>query len=131
MEFQNERNVLGTVKVCIATVFTSLMITVILMAVLALLICYTPLNEAAVTPTVYILNYFSIFMAGLFSAVKSRKKGFVTGALSGGGYMLLVYLLGYILFGGIDFSKATVMSVLYAVLTGMVGGIVGINISRR
>lgn len=131
MELQKEKTALGTMKTCIKTIVTAFLITTILMAVLALLICYTPLPEEAVTPSVYILNYFSVFMAGLFSAVKTKRKGFITGGLSGMGYMLLVYLLGFILFGGIDFTKTVFLNVIYCTLLGMAGGIVGINLSNR
>ncbi|MBQ8003352.1 MAG: TIGR04086 family membrane protein, partial [Clostridia bacterium] len=104
MEFKSEKSVAVTLGLIFRTVLTAFLTTVVLMAILALLICYTPLPEEAVTPSVYALNYFSVFLAGLFSAAKARKKGFLTGGLSGGLYMLLVYLLGYILFGGIAFS---------------------------
>ena len=131
MEFKSEKSVAVTLGLIFRTVLTAFLTTVVLMAILALLICYTPLPEEAVTPSVYALNYFSVFLAGLFSAAKARKKGFLTGGLSGGLYMLLVYLLGYILFGGIAFSKQVAMNVLYCLVTGMAGGIVGINLSGR
>ena len=131
MEFQSEKNVIGIIKGIALTTLTAFLITVVMMAVLALLICYTPIPEEAVTPCVYILNYLSVFLAGLFAAASSGKKGFVTGALAGAGYMLLVYLLGFILFGGISFTVETLKSVGFCMLAGMVGGIVGINISKK
>lgn len=131
MEFQSEKNVISTVKGILKTVLTAFLVTVILMAVLALAICYTPLPEEAVTPCVYVLNYLSVFMAGLFSASTTGKKGFITGAIAGGVYMLLVYLLGAILFGGITFSTDTLKMIGYCTLSGTVGGIVGINLSKR
>ncbi len=131
MEFKSEKSVVTTMGIIARTVVTAFLITIILMGVLALLICYTPLPEEAVTPSVYALNYFSVFLAGLFSAAKAKRKGFLTGGVSGGGYMLLVYLLGYILFGGITFSKDILMCVIYCIIVGMAGGIVGINLSGR
>lgn len=131
MEFKSEKSVVTTMGIIVRTVVTAFLITIILMGILALLICYTPLPEEAVTPSVYALNYFSVFLAGLFSAAKAKRKGFLTGGVSGGGYMLLVYLLGYILFGGISFSKDILMCVIYCVIVGMAGGIVGINLSGR
>lgn len=131
MEFQSEKSVIGAMKICIKTVMGAFLITIILLAVLALLICYTPLPEEAITPSVYVLNYFSVFMAGLFSAAKSKRKGFVSGGVSGALYMLLVYLLGFFLFGGIAFTKNVMLSIFYCLITGMIGGVVGINISGR
>ena len=61
MEFQSEKNVISTVKGIFKTVLTAFLITVVLMAVLALAVCYTPLPEEAVTPCVYVLNYLSVF----------------------------------------------------------------------
>lgn len=131
MEFKSEKSVAVTLLVILKTVVTAFLVTAILMAVLALLICFTPLPEEAVTPSVYVLNYFSVFMAGLFSAAGSKSRGFVAGGLSGALYMLLVYLLGYILFGGITFSKSVISTILYCLIVGMAGGIVGINLSKR
>lgn len=130
MEFKSEKSVVLTLKTILKTVVTAFLITVILMGILALLICYTPLPEEAVTPCVYVLNYFSVFMAGLFSAAKATRRGFVTGGLSGALYMLLVYLLGYILFGGITFTKNVLLTVIYCLIVGMMGGIIGINLRK-
>lgn len=131
MEFQSEKNVIQLIGKIVKTVITAFLVTVILMAVLALVVCYTPLPEETVTGCVYVLNYLSVFAAGLLSAAKTGKKGFLTGAVSGGLYMLLVYLLGCVLFGGISFTTSTAKSVGFCALCGMAGGIVGINISKR
>ncbi len=131
MELKSEKSVMLTLGIIFKTVITAFLITVILMGILALLICYTPLPEEAVTPSVYVLNYFSIFMAGLFSAARAKRRGFVTGGISGGLYMLLVYLLGYVLFGGITFTKTVLATVIYCLVVGMIGGIVGINLRKE
>lgn len=130
MEISGEKNVLFNLGRIMKTVLTAFLITVILMGLLAVIICYTPISEAAVTPSVYVLNYFSVFMAGLFSAARAKKRGFITGGLAGGLYMLLVYALGYILFGGIEFTKNVLMNVIYCVALGVAGGVVGINLKH-
>lgn len=130
MEISGEKNVLFNLGRIMKTVLTAFLITVILMGLLAVIICYTPISEAAVTPSVYVLNYFSVFMAGLFSAARAKKRGFMTGGLAGGLYMLLVYALGYILFGGIEFTKNVLMNVIYCVALGVAGGVVGINLKH-
>ncbi len=117
--------------ICFKTVLAAFIITLVLMSILALLICFTPLPEEAVTPSVYALNYFSVFMAGLFSAAGRKRRGFLTGALSGGIYMALLFCLGFVLFGGISLTKGVIMQILYCVLTGMIGGVVGINLPGR
>lgn len=130
MDSDGEKMVLFNLKVIAKTVLTAFLITIILMGILALLICYTPISEEAITPSVYVLNYFSVFMAGLLSAARAKKRGFVTGGLSGAMYMLLVYALGYALFGGIEFTRAVLMNVIYCLVIGIAGGVVGINIRR-
>ncbi len=130
MEIQNEKSVISTVKIIIATTLTAFLITIILMGLLAVCICYTPLPEEAVTGAVYILNYVSVFTAGLLSAAKAKRKGFVTGGIAGACYMMLVYLLGVILFNGVHFTKDIALMVLYCTIVGMVGGIIGINLKK-
>ncbi len=130
MDNEGEKMVLFNLKAIARTVLTAFLITTILMGALALLICYTPISEEAITPSVYALNYFSVFVAGLLSAARAKKRGFVTGGLSGAMYMLLVYALGYVLFGGIEFTRAVLMNVIYCLVLGIAGGVVGINIRR-
>ncbi len=127
---EREKTVLLNLKVIAKTVVAAFLITIILMGGLALLICYTPISEEAITPSVYVLNYFSVFMAGLLSAARSKRRGFITGGLSGALYMLLVYLLGYALFGGIEFTRTVFMNIVYCLALGIAGGVVGINIRR-
>ncbi|MGM9552581.1 MAG: TIGR04086 family membrane protein [Clostridia bacterium] len=131
MELNSEKKVVDSLVICVKTVVRAFLITVILMGILASLICFTPWPEEAVTPSVYVLNYLSVFLAGLFSAAKAKRKGFITGGIAGVLYMLVVYLLGYVLFGGINFTKDVAMNVFFCLVIGMAGGIVGINLSLR
>jgi putative membrane protein (TIGR04086 family) len=131
MEIQNEQLTGRSILSLLKTTLFAFVVTGVLLGVLALLICFTPLPEEAVTPSVYALNYFSVFLAGLFSAAKGKRRGFLTGAAAGGIYMVCLYLLGYILFGGISFTKGVLLQIVYCVAVGTVGGIVGINLSRR
>lgn len=131
MVMESERRIVRSFPAILKTVAAAFLITLILMGILAFLICFTPLPEEAVTPCVYVLNYISVFLSGLFSAAKGKRRGFLTGALAGGIYMMLLYLLGFLLFGGIEFTRGAVMQIIYCVVTGMVGGIVGINLAKR
>ena len=128
---ESERRLARGFPALLKTVAASFLITLILMALLAFLVCFTPLPEEAVTPCVYVLNYISVFLSGLFSAAKGKRRGFLTGALAGGIYMMLLYVLGFLLFGGIEFTRGVAMQIVYCVLTGMAGGIVGINLAKR
>ncbi|MCD8048525.1 MAG: TIGR04086 family membrane protein [Clostridia bacterium] len=127
----NEKTLVRGVFRCVKTAFCAFAITAALLAVLAALICFAPLPEEAVMPVIYALNYFSVFMAGLISAGRGAGRGFLTGAFAGGVYMLLLYILGAALFGGISFTKGVLMQVLCCVATGTAGGIVGINIKHK
>ena len=76
---ESERGIGRSLPYLIKTVLGAFLITVVLMGILAALICFTPLPEDVVTPVVYVLNYLSVFMSGLFSAAKGRRRGFLTG----------------------------------------------------
>jgi len=127
---EKESTVQGELLSLVKTTLTAFLITLILMSVLALLICFTPLPEEAVTPCVYILNYVSVFLAGLFSALRRKRRGFLTGAAAGGVYMALLFLLGFVLFGGIRFTKGVALQIFYCVICAMMGGIIGVNVRR-
>ena len=131
MVSESERRIARGFPAILKTVALSFLMTLVFMGILALLICFTPLPEESVTPCVYVLNYISVFLAGLFSAAKGKRRGFLTGALAGGLYMMLLYLLGFVLFGGVEFTRGTLMQIIYCILTGMAGGIVGINLAKR
>ncbi|MBR7071439.1 MAG: TIGR04086 family membrane protein [Clostridia bacterium] len=70
------------------------------------------------------------FVAAWYLAGKSAKKGYLVGAICGGAVFCAVTLLA-LAFGDGEFTLQTVFRLLILLLSGTVGGIVGVNRSAK
>ena len=101
--------------------------TVIVFALLSALFAHTDIPENVWELILSASGAFSSFLAAFFSAIGTRKRGFLTGIISSLLYTLLLILPGMVFFPGKRAAAALIKKLLYAVLFGMIGGILGIN----
>ncbi len=115
---------------CLINLVTAYAVTVVLVMLFALLLCYTDIGEEWVSRGARIITLFSVALAGALCAGSGRRSGWLIGGVSGALYMLVLYALGYIIFGELELSLASALRVLYGLLAGVVGGIIGINMKK-
>lgn len=116
---------------CAVNLVTAFSVTVILVLLFALILCYSDIGEEWISRGAKAITLFSVALAGALCAKSGRRRGWLTGGISGFLYMVVLYILGYLVFGKfrLDFSAA--LRVVYGVLAGIVGGIIGINLKKR
>lgn len=107
----------------------SMAVSGILLLVLAIFMTFTEFPEFLVRPLVQGIQWFSIFLAGLEAARKSRRKGWRIGMISGGLYMFVLKLLGVACFHTISW-KSFLLALLSGIIFGALGGITGINMKK-
>ncbi len=115
---------------CLVNLATAYAVTVVLVMLFALLLCYTDIGEEWVSRGARIITLFSVALAGALCASGGRRGGWLIGGISGALYMVALYALGYIIFGEIELSAVSALRVLYGLLAGVVGGIIGINMKK-
>lgn len=105
----------------------SFLISVILLFIFASLLVYTSVQETTIKPVVIIISIVSILIGSSLSSIKIKKNGIINGALVGLIYILTLYVLSSIAFIGFSFNIYSIIMIIGAILSGMVGGIVGVN----
>lgn len=105
----------------------SFLISVILLFIFASLLVYTSIQETTIKPVVIIISIVSILIGSSLSSIKIKKNGIINGALVGLIYILTLYVLSSIAFMGFSFNIYSIIMIIGAILSGMIGGIIGVN----
>ena len=106
----------------------SIVITLILLFIFALLLTYTNMQENIISPVVIIISAVSVLIGSSISTIKIKRNGLLNGGLVGIIYISIIYIISSIT--GADFNLnigATIM-LIASITMGMLGGIIGINL---
>ena len=111
-------------------ILLSYMITFPIFVIFAIVLTYTSFPERFISPLVLIATISSILMAGTIATRKLKSKGWLNGGVVGFFYMLVLYLLSSIIFQDFTINGHVITMVIIGLLTGSIGGIIGINFQR-
>nr|WP_322091005.1 TIGR04086 family membrane protein [Cytobacillus massiliigabonensis] len=95
-----------------------------------MLLTFTSLQESSLQFVVTAISFVSLFIGGFISGGKGKQKGWMVGGLTGLSYSIIIFLFQYL---GQD-SLFNLQQVIYHVcyiLTAMMGGILGVNMSNN
>lgn len=109
----------------------SLSCTLILLSALALCMAFGPVSEKTAELIVLVITIGCIFLAGLLSARPKASKGYLSGAVAGISYVLAAYCMSSLAFGSFSPGKDFLRLILLGIITGAVGGIIGVNTGHR
>ena len=90
MEFFKSQNPMISV---IKGVAVSLLFTIILLTIFSALLAYTSLSEETIKPVILTVTGISILVGSSICTRKLKKDGLINGALIGGIYILILYLI--------------------------------------
>lgn len=113
---------------CVLNLITAYAVTVVLVMLFALLLCYTDISEAWIGRGAKIITVFSVALAGALCAKSGKRSGWLVGGVSGVLYMVILYLIGYLAFGQLELGAEAALKLVYGAVAGIVGGIIGINL---
>lgn len=111
--------------VVIAFVFT-----LILLLCFSIFLTYTNIQETTIPPIIIIITAISILAGASIANMKIKKNGIVNGGVIGGIYIFLLYLLSSMIQTGFSLNMYAVLMLVFSILAGMIGGIVGVNIKK-
>lgn len=106
----------------------SIILSIILLTIFALLLTYTTLSESTIVPVVLTITGISILAGSTISSRKIKKNGLICGGAIGLIYILFLYLASSICFAGFSFSIYSLIMLVVGIITGIIGGIIGVNI---
>lgn len=106
-------------------------ITAIVFIIYALLLTYTDISEKNTAAVVLVTLALSLAVGGCKAAVQTGRRGLLYGMATGFLYVLIMVCMGMFFLPGYSIGSKTVVCLLLAVSSGGLGGIIGVNISRR
>lgn len=122
---EKQRPALGR---CVLNLVTAFAVTVVLVMAFALVLCYTDIDEVWISRGAKIISVFSVALAGALCARKGKSGGWLIGGVSGVLYMVILYAVGYLIFGRLELDLDAALKLIYGAIAGIVGGIIGINL---
>ena len=108
-------------------IIISFITTIIFLLIFSIILKYTNISENFITPTIIVITAISIFIGSTISNSKIQRNGLLNGALIGGGYILILYLLSSILNARFNLNIQSIIMISVGVVFGILGGIIGVN----
>ncbi len=105
----------------------SFLITVGSLLIFSILLTYTNIGENTITPVIIIVTSISILIGSSIVNMKIKKNGMLNGALIGGSYILILYLISSTLNMRFSLNIQSIIMIAAGILFGIVGGIIGVN----
>ena len=109
----------------------SIILTIICVLIFSLILAYTNIPEKTMIPVITAVTAISILAGSIISVSKIEKKGIINGALVGLIYILTIYIISSIAKGNFGITINSIILIASAIIAGMLGGIIGVNIKNR
>ena len=105
----------------------SIIISAILLLIFAVLLSYTNLSENTMLPVTLVVTGVSILIGSMISTRKIRKNGILNGGMVGIIYIIALYLISSLFLAGFYLTFKSFIMLIIGIITGMIGGILGVN----
>ena len=109
----------------------SIILTIICLLIFSLILAYTNIPEKTMIPVITAVTAISILAGSIISVSKIEKKGIINGALVGLIYIITIYKISSIAKGNFGITINSIILIASAIIAGMLGGIIGVNIKNR
>lgn len=121
----------NNIKVIVKSIFLGYLITFALILVYSALLAYTEVSESTVPTCLFIIGMLSVFIASSLAIIKIKKNGLKNGGIIGFGYVSILYILSSLFEANFALTKYSVATIIFYILLGMVGGIIGVNLAGK
>jgi putative membrane protein (TIGR04086 family) len=112
-------------------ILVSYAITLPITAVFAYILMFTDFPQKYLPTAVIITTLLSIVIAGWVSTKNVKSKGWLNGGIVGIVYVLILYLVSSVVYRDFSVNMHVVTLFFIGILTGSIGGILGINLRRE
>ena len=107
------------------------LITIPLFMVFAFFLTYMDFPEKLLSSAVIITTLISIIVAGWTSTCNVRSRGWLNGGIIGFMYMTILFLASSLAYRDYTMNSHVIIMLIIGVVTGSIGGILGINLRRE
>ncbi|MCK0471125.1 TIGR04086 family membrane protein [Halalkalibacter sp. APA_J-10(15)] len=98
--------------------------------VISLILSFSSLTEQSVHWFIITIAFLAMFTGGLIAGGRAKEKGLLVGAITALMFSLLTFLIQFLGFD-VSFSNEQYLFHGLYILTGAIGGIVGVNLSSE
>ena len=123
-DISKEKNIIKILK----GVIISIVISILLLTIYAVILTYTSTSENTIKPVVITITGISLLIGSFISSMKLKKQGMLNGGIVGFIYILSVYIISSIWLSNFSIDLESIIMIIVSIITGMIGGIIGINI---
>lgn len=109
-------------------VVVSLISTIIMMILLALVMSFMDMSTKALYVGYIVVTCISIVFGSIYSAKRNGSKGWLVGLFVGIIYYLLIGVISSIVKGAVDLGLFDLYRLIFAMAIGLLSGMLGINI---
>lgn len=103
-------------------------ISAILLSVASLIFAYTSINDKYLQMFVFGIVTISILIGSTVLSKKIKEKGLLIGGIFGITYLLIIFFISAIAYSNFSITNTLFMYAGISILSGIVGGIIGVNI---
>lgn len=105
----------------------SLLATCILLLIFSIIMTYTNISEQVINPVIMVITALCILIGSSIGNIKIKKNGILNGALVGGIYIFILYIISSILNWEFALNIQSLIMIAIGIIFGILGGIVGVN----
>ena len=108
----------------------AIIITLLGLLIYSVILASTEIGENTINYVVIGISALSILIGSIISVSKIAKKGMLNGAIVGGVYIVIIYLLSSIINLNFDINSNSIILIAFSMVAGMLGGVIGVNIKK-
>lgn len=105
----------------------SFFVTLVSLLIFSILLTYTEISESIIPIVIVVLTFISILVGAIISMRNTCKNGLINGAIIGGTYIMILYIISSSLNTGFELNVYTVSMIIAGIIAGIVGGIIAVN----
>ena len=117
--------------IILRSIAISYIISIVLIMIYAILLANTSIPESTIPISTFVISLISVFLGSSMSMIKIRENGLLNGAIVGFVYIILLYILSSIFSTGFGINGYSFAMIIFNVLIGMIGGIIGVNMIKE
>lgn len=108
----------------------AIIITLLGLLIYSVILASTEIGENTINYVVIGISALSILIGSIISVSKIAKNGMLNGAIVGGIYIVIIYLLSSIINLNFDINSNSIILISFSMVAGMLGGVIGVNIKK-
>ncbi len=109
----------------------SYLITIIFVLIYNLVLTYTSVSASTIPLMTSIILTLGIACAGFYMGYKNGSNGFLYGILAGALYVLFMIIMYFLAKENFKFEMNMLYKMLLNILSGGIGGIIGVNMKKN